>query len=74
MFPKLHIESASMLIALYYITTIQAEIHQLFQGRACTNIIWVKLYEISWIMTVVFEISFTNTFSLIYFVLSLSTF
>ena len=73
MSPKLHIESASMLTALYYITTIQI-IHQLFQGRACTNTIWVKLYKLSWIMVVVFEISFTNTFSLIYFVLSLSTF
>ena len=40
--PKLQIESASMLIALYCVTMIQAEIHQLFQGRACTNKILVK--------------------------------
>ena len=30
-------ELASMLTALYCVTTIQAEIHQLLQGRACTK-------------------------------------
>ena len=40
MSPKLQIESASMLTALYYVIMIQAEIHQLFQGRACMNTIW----------------------------------
>ena len=32
--PQPQIESASMLTALYCVTMIQAEIHQLFQGRA----------------------------------------
>ena len=35
---KLQIESASMLTALYCVTMIQAEIYQLFQGRACTTL------------------------------------
>ena len=43
MSPKLQIESASMLTALYCVTIIQAEIHQLFHGRACANTILVKL-------------------------------
>ena len=43
MSPKLQIEWASMLTALYYVTMIQAEIHHFFQGRAWTNTILVKL-------------------------------
>ena len=41
--PQPQIESASMLTALYCVTIIQAEKYQLFQGRACTNTILVKL-------------------------------
>ena len=41
--PQPKIELASMLTALYCVKMIQAEIHQLFQGRACTNTILVKL-------------------------------
>ena len=41
--PQPQIESTSILTALYCVTIIQAEIHQLFQGRACTNTILVKL-------------------------------
>ena len=37
MSPKPQIETASMLTALYCVTMIQAEIHQLFQGRACNK-------------------------------------
>ena len=37
------IESESMLTALYCVTMRQAEIHQLFQRRACTNTILAKL-------------------------------
>ena len=37
MFPQPQIESASMPTATYCVTMIQAEIHQLFQRRACTN-------------------------------------
>ena len=33
MFPQRQIESASMLTALYCVTMIQAEIHQLFQKK-----------------------------------------
>ena len=40
---ELEIESASMLTSLYGLTMIQAEIHQLFQKRACTNTILIKL-------------------------------
>ena len=43
MSPQLQIESASKLIALYCVKMIHAEIHLLFQGRACTNTILVKL-------------------------------
>ena len=43
MSPQEQIESASMLTALYCVTIIQAEIHQLFQGRGCTNTILVRL-------------------------------
>ena len=43
MSPKPQIESASLLIAVYCVTMIQTDIHQLFQGRACTNTILVKL-------------------------------
>ena len=42
MSPKPQIESASMLkTAIYYVTMLQAKIHQLFQGRVCTNTILV---------------------------------
>ena len=37
MSPKLQIQSTSMPTALYCVTMIQAEIHQLFQGKACTK-------------------------------------
>ena len=37
--PQLQCESVSMLTALYCVTMI----HRLFQGRACTNTILVKL-------------------------------
>ena len=37
--PQTQFELASMLTALYCVTMI----HQLFQGRACTNTILVKL-------------------------------
>ena len=45
------IESASMLTALYCVTVKQAEIHQSFRGRACTNIILVMLlnYKVLWL-------------------------
>ena len=46
-----HIESASMLTALYCVAMIQTEIHQSFQGRACTNTILDKLldYKVLWL-------------------------
>ena len=40
--PQSQIEST----ALYCVTIIQAEIHQLFQGRACSNIILVKILKL----------------------------
>ena len=43
MSPHQQIESESMLTALFCVTMIQAKIFQLFQGRACTNTILVKL-------------------------------
>ena len=43
MSPKLQIELASMLTALNCVTMKQAEIHQIFQERACVNTILVKL-------------------------------
>ena len=51
MSPKLQIELAIMFTALYFVTMIQAEIHQLFQRRACTNTILVKLwkYKVLWL-------------------------
>ena len=39
--PQSQIEST----ALHCVTTIQAEIHQLFQGRLCTNTILVELWN-----------------------------
>ena len=42
-FPQTQLESASMPIALYWVTKKQAEIHRLFQRRAYTNTILVKL-------------------------------
>ena len=44
-------ESASMLTALYCVTKIQAEIHQLFQGKACTNTILVTFKLQSGVVT-----------------------
>ena len=41
-------ELASILTALYCVTMVQAEIHQLFQGRAWTNTILVKLQIIKY--------------------------
>ena len=47
MSPKLQIESASMLTVLYCVTMF----HQLFQGRACTNTILVRIliYKVLWL-------------------------
>ena len=41
--PQPHIESASMLTSLYCTIMIQAETHQLFQGKVCTNTILLKI-------------------------------
>ena len=40
--PQTQNESASLLTAFYCVTRIQAEIHHLFPGRACTNTILVN--------------------------------
>ena len=38
MFRTTTMDLASMLTALYCVTMIQSQIHQLFQGRACTKL------------------------------------
>ena len=40
MTPKLKIESKSMLTALYCVTMLQAEIHQLFKGEHAQTEFW----------------------------------
>ena len=49
--PQPQIELASMFTALYCVTIIQAEIHQLFQEKACTNTIFGQTlnYKVLWL-------------------------